>query len=189
MPIAFSQVGKNLKDNSFSTKWVSKERRKTQISAPAEGKTSRTYQLSMLGGGQLAGQHRLCSRRATAHAVSCSLRILSLLRERRPMIIVLVLCSARRLWSQICRKTDFIGICFMSELFCFLSSPAPFLVGKSRYVSGWKCFPFPLCCGVTAAFPWFFSVWIHFIVSHQISLLLNSRCHSHCNWEIVLGSA
>lgn len=33
-------------------------------------------------------------------------------------------------------KSDFISICFMSELFWFFWSPALFLVDKSRYISG-----------------------------------------------------
>lgn len=181
MLISFSWVRKNWKDDSFSTEQVSKERRKTQSSAPAEGQISRTYQLSMFGRGQLAGQHR----RSTAQAVFCSPRTLSLFWERRPKTIVVLLSGAHRLWLQI-RLYQYL---FHSELFWFFWSPALFLVDKSRYISGRQHFPFPLCCGVTAAFPWFFSAWIHFIVSHQISLLLKSWCHSPRNWEIVSGSA
>lgn len=108
---------------------------KTQTSAPAEEKNSRTYQWSKPRKNSWLASTCLTPEQSQ-HVVFCSLRTLSFLWERRAVIIILMLCRACKLQSGICRKRSFVSISFMSQLFCFRYSTALLFAGKSRRISG-----------------------------------------------------
>lgn len=154
---------------------------KTQASAPAEGKNSRTYQWSRLRRNSWLASTCLAPEQSQ-HVVFRSLRALSFLWERRAAIIVLMLYRACKLQSGICRKRGFVSISFMSQLFCFRYSPALLFAGKSRHIL--DIFTFLSSVGLHLLHAFLCVDWLC-----RFTLTLKPQCRSHHNWAIVLGSA